>query len=386
MTVIKDLRLFTEVDPDSDITITETTCAFDTMRRDVDAHVSLNYGTDFFTDFVHEFEMRVTANDLGGTAVLWAVVDTPGSVTDMQAAAIGFQLNWNNAGGTRKFALRDLASANSDTSLEPALNTTYYLTITRTGTALQAAIYTDAARTAGFDTLNVVCSASACSSLVVCASAEAGNNPANIITGWVRNFNLANQGFHVYNNAATGVIDYSSLIADLGSGTLAYTSPALAYPATHRFGVRAYNEYGEEQNVDVTRKLTLDAAGADITAKPNAPHSLSVTAAAGGKIQLDFAYDTTGERATCTQFKVYYNSGSGAVDYSSALATVTKATGGLTWYRYTTGALTDGTTYIFAVRANTAGGIEDGNSHEVSATADSTLPTQPASLTVTATR
>lgn len=189
--------------------------------------------------------------------------------------------------------------------------------------------------------------------------------------------------YRIYHNAGAGPVDYGTVIDTLPGHLTSWKSGALAYPKTWRLGIRAFNATGEEKNVNVVNTVILDGTGADASAKPNSPHTFQASPAAGATVRLDWGYDPQGERAACTGFNVYYDAGSGNVNYATALATVTKTA--QDWYRWTSNALTDGVTYKFAVRAS-AGGIEDTNTLEASAAVDATAPTQPSTLTVTATR
>jgi len=195
-------------------------------------------------------------------------------------------------------------------------------------------------------------------------------------------------GYRIYDNDGAGPMNYVSVRATRPATLATWVSDALAYPGSWRFGVRAVNAYGEEKNFAV-KKLSLDATGADVTAKPNHPTEFSVAPLAAGEFRLEWAYNTTGQGATPTHFNIYHDAGTGTVDYATVIDTVTLTSGVETHYRYDTsgGAFTDGETYRFAVRAATAAdAVEDGNILTVSATADATAPVQPASLTATATR
>jgi hypothetical protein len=192
-------------------------------------------------------------------------------------------------------------------------------------------------------------------------------------------------GYRIYSNQGVGDVDYATPVASVGKTTFAWTSAALAYPATHIYAVRAFNSYGEEPNCDVRGVLILNAGGLDATQRPNTPVGIQASASASGKVTLTWAYDPAGAGLVATSFKVYGDGGSGTVNYASAAATITAA-GGPASYAWTSAALTHGTTYRWGVRARSTSGIEDGNSIAASAVADSSAPTQPASLTATATR
>jgi len=194
------------------------------------------------------------------------------------------------------------------------------------------------------------------------------------------------RGFRVYDNGGAGPTDYDTAKATVSEYVLSWMSGALSYPATHRFGVRAYNEHGEEKNVDVVSEVTLGGSGGECAARPNRPTSLAAAPAAGGKVEITFSYDSTGEAAGCTHFHVYSDAGSGEVNYGTAIGTVTKDEGPLTHYEFLTGTLTSGGSYRFAVRAATASDMEDDGIESATSTADADAPEQPASLSATVVR
>jgi hypothetical protein len=86
--------------------------------------------------------------------------------------------------------------------------------------------------------------------------------------------------YHVYSNAGSGPINYSTPIATVLG--LTWTFPPLAYPDDWWFGVRAFNSYGEEQNLDCVVELILDATGHDITNRPLPPTGLRAFATKAG--------------------------------------------------------------------------------------------------------
>jgi len=191
-------------------------------------------------------------------------------------------------------------------------------------------------------------------------------------------------GLYVYHNSGVGPVDYDTVRATLATSTTVWTSAALSYPATWRFGLRAYNANGEEQNVNSVQVI-LDASGYDATAQPNPAHDLSATPRPGGVIRLRWSYLSTGETGTCTKFNIYGNGGTGPVDFAIPLDSVSKTAGTRTSYTWDSSALTHGTTYRYVVRAATSV-IEEQNRREVSATADTQAPALPASLSIVVTR
>ena len=90
-------------------------------------------------------------------------------------------------------------------------------------------------------------------------------------------------GYNVYSN--TGLSDpigYTTVIATVGLSNSTWTSTTITAPGTWRFGIRAMNGYGEEQNLDCAVTIVLDAFGNDITNQPQPPTGLRAHATAGG--------------------------------------------------------------------------------------------------------
>ena len=189
------------------------------------------------------------------------------------------------------------------------------------------------------------------------------------------------RGCRVYHNSGIGPLDYGAVQGVKSEYDPTWTSDVLSYPRTWRFGVRAYNEYGEEKNIDVTEEVDLLESGQESPARPNRPGGLKAAPAAGGKVELTFSYNAMNEEAECTHFHVYHDAGSGEVDYTTPVGSVDKLEGVVSHYSYLSSTLTDGWTYLFAVRTATVDDVEDDGIEFVEVIADATAPGQPESLT-----
>ncbi len=189
--------------------------------------------------------------------------------------------------------------------------------------------------------------------------------------------------YTVYANTGIGdPINYNTGI-DTTSG-LTFTTGALAYPGTWRFGVRASDLYGQEQNVDCAVTIILSATGVDITNMPVAPVALRALARMGGAIRVEWGYPAVTNRAkTPTGFHVYRGTG-GIVNYTTPVATVLWGTMVAGSFVANLTGLTNGATYTMGVRAYNAT-AEETNTNTVSATAVSVGPTAVESLLATAT-
>ena len=177
-------------------------------------------------------------------------------------------------------------------------------------------------------------------------------------------------GYLIFSNAGDGgTVDWSNSVGFTTSTT--WGTSSISTGSLYRFGVRARNELFTEQNTHVAAKLDIDASGADVTSRPNAIRSLKATAIADGKVRLTWTYRHSTGAATVTHFHVYQG-----VDATSlaVAASVLKASGDFTHYRWTSGALTEGATYSFRVKAATASDVEDTGTKTVTAVPDATPP------------
>lgn len=200
---------------------------------------------------------------------------------------------------------------------------------------------------------------------------------------WRSHVVFTSSGYLIYeNDGHGGPINYAAPVHEIDDfDTTTWTTPTLA-AGTWSFAVRAFNPNGEEQNIDVAVTFVIDASGHDITDIPDPPVALAAVAIGGGKIRVEWAYPTGLKASFPTGFHVYQ--GTGAVSYSSPVATVSAAwTGLMGRYSATITGLTHGTTYRFGVRAYNASG-EESNTATVSAVARSIGPNAPVSLAISA--
>jgi hypothetical protein len=98
--------------------------------------------------------------------------------------------------------------------------------------------------------------------------------PASYADGLILIINVG-VGYHVYDNDGAGPIDYTTPVATVyGLENVTWVSGGLTYPSDWKFGVRAFNACGEEQNLDCFVEIILDASGNDITNRPAPPSGL----------------------------------------------------------------------------------------------------------------
>jgi hypothetical protein len=175
--------------------------------------------------------------------------------------------------------------------------------------------------------------------------------------------------YNIYHNTGAGdPINYGTRVAT--TEALEVTLGALAYPSTWSFGVRAENEFGEEQNLDCEVTIILDADGNDVSTMPAAPTALRAFAIKAGGIRVEWGYPQAAAKPL--GFHVYL--GSGPPDYTTVAATVAFNLGRAGVWLADLAGLVDGTTYVVGVRAFSST-IEETNTATATATADATGPT-----------
>jgi len=190
--VFEDLTTFSELDP-GDIYFSQTATRNTAIliKRNVKAYVYKDYGIGYFTDYQHLCDIRNTGGNGDGYNGHWYVATT---IEDLNGVTDSHQIYLFD-GVNRRIFLRDKASLNSDFLGALSRDTTYYLTITRIGTALTCDIYTDAARTALIPggNLSVVCSNTAMRYLYVGGTAYTATK-TDTYSGWTENVDLQEVG------------------------------------------------------------------------------------------------------------------------------------------------------------------------------------------------
>ncbi len=158
--------------------------------------------------------------------------------------------------------------------------------------------------------------------------------------------------YRIYSNSGLGdPINYSTPIAQVSSPT--FTTQSLPAPGDYLFGIRAVDTTTnlEEANTNVRLRLVLDAAGNDITQRPNPPFALSVRPSTQG-VHVSWCHRTSSPAAPPIGFRVYVGLDP-MVDYTKPAAVVTYSPGPLLQTAEITN-LSPGQKYRMSVRAYNA--------------------------------
>ena len=187
-------------------------------------------------------------------------------------------------------------------------------------------------------------------------------------------------GYRVYGNDGTGVVDFGTPMATLSTNVRHWLHAGLGYPGSWRFVVRAFNGAGSERNLDRTVAVELDAVGEMEPVRPNGVTGLSARAMAGGKVEVSWAHEASGEAVETTHFHVYHDGGSGEIDYGIVTAEITRTEGGIVQHVWLSEVLEEAKVHRFAVRAASVEDVEDAGVQYVEGTPDGTAPEQPGEL------
>ena len=130
--VAQDLTTYTEVDPSTNITVTAARVTATTLARSTAARVVKDFGADYFSGaFVVDFDVRITAETTGATALLCMLSDTAGTLNSV-GAACGMSYYFGGGSDRRLSAVEKAGGVVYTPAWSvAALSTTYYLRLRR---------------------------------------------------------------------------------------------------------------------------------------------------------------------------------------------------------------------------------------------------------------
>ena len=154
---LQDLTTFTATDPNSKWTLTTTRCTATNLPRNNDSYVWKDFGVGYFGDLRHLLDTQLT-NVTGSISAdnlimgIWSINAGKGSYQDQDLNS--HQLYWAPLAVTTTYTLI-IAKGGTviDRSVALTLNTTYYLTITRSAAVFSVIICSDDNRTVIVDTI-----------------------------------------------------------------------------------------------------------------------------------------------------------------------------------------------------------------------------------------
>ncbi|HUV85217.1 MAG TPA: hypothetical protein VMV86_05860 [Methanosarcinales archaeon] len=184
---------YTEVDEGDDITVTSSKVQWVNMNRNVTSYVYKDFGAGHFGDLEHYFTAQFNTSSDAAHFCWWALGNIVDSLHGYWGTAQPSLLCSGYVEGVNYiFYIRSGSSGNLDTAAISA-NTPYYCTVERAGTTMTLKIYTNAEKTALFDTLSITCTATTLRYLYACMSNDSALASGNA-NGFSQNFDLQEGG------------------------------------------------------------------------------------------------------------------------------------------------------------------------------------------------
>lgn len=164
----------------------------------------------------------------------------------------------------------------------------------------------------------------------------------------------------LYRGVSMDEIDFSNIlaVAEIASGQIQPPSYISHSSNTSYFYVvqRISRCGDEERTLSAAVKVEIDSEGDLTEPQPNSIYILRNQQQASNKIEFIWFYSPIDQKSEPACFKVYYDNGTGEIDYENPLATIPYT--GRIFYSYQSESLYGGR-YLFAIRVEDAAGIED---------------------------
>ncbi len=158
--VAQDYTTFTEVDPNSVITVQSSTQIYANLQRDKTAYVYYDGGADAYGDFSAEFDRQGLYLSSGGVSCEFMVANSVGDMRNLQDTS-GYSLMFYSVGQSSQyvtFSIRenDGGTLYTDTTASTFNTVTlWYITLEKNGEDFTAEIYSDASRTSLQESLSL---------------------------------------------------------------------------------------------------------------------------------------------------------------------------------------------------------------------------------------
>ena len=179
----------------------------------------------------------------------------------------------------------------------------------------------------------------------------------------------------LYRGYNMALVDFASILTATELDVSSVSPPANVEHGsgtTYFYVIRCANNCGDQDcTLAASVKVAIDVNGDLAMPQPNGIFELNGEQFAGSKVRLLWYYCPLEQEQKPVCFKVYYDSGTGQIDYQNTIATISYS--GRKFYNYESDPLEAGK-YLFVVRAEGSDGTEDISLLAVSVEIDSTSP------------
>ena len=164
----------------------------------------------------------------------------------------------------------------------------------------------------------------------------------------------------LYRGRSMWTIDFDTILAVANADSSQISPPNYVSHennTTYYYVVRRVNSCGyQEYTLSAAVKVSIDADGDLAQPQPNGIFDIKAEQVEGDKVQLLWFYSPIDQESEPESFNIYYDKGTGQIDYQNPMTTIPYA--GRIFYSYKTQALS-ADKYLFAVRAEDAMGTEN---------------------------
>jgi len=179
----------------------------------------------------------------------------------------------------------------------------------------------------------------------------------------------------LYRGPSLDKIDFSNVLAVAEAEAFEIWPPSYvphSSGSTYFYVVRRANNCGcQEHTLAAAVKVSIDASGNLAEPQPNNIFEARAKQVDGNKIQLVWYYCPIEQQSPPACFKVYYDAGTGQINYENPIATICYA--GRRFYSYQSNTL-DAGEYLFCIRAEDAAGVENASLAEINIQLDTISP------------
>jgi hypothetical protein len=164
----------------------------------------------------------------------------------------------------------------------------------------------------------------------------------------------------LYRGSSMGTIDFDNILAVTTVNAGEISPPGYVQhdsDTTYFYVVRRSNCCGdEEQTLAAAVRVSINADGEPAEPRPNSIYEIKAQQVDGNKVRIIWYYCPIEQQSAPAHFKVYYDAGTGQVDYENPIATICYA--GRKFYSYQSESLV-ADECLFAVRAEDSAGEEN---------------------------
>lgn len=164
----------------------------------------------------------------------------------------------------------------------------------------------------------------------------------------------------LYRGPSMDLINFANILAVVEMETYEISPPSYIphnSSSVYFYVLRRVNSCGyEEHTLAAAVKVSIDSSGELADPQPNNVFEIKSQQANGNKVQFIWYYCPIEQQSLPAYFNVYYDAGTGQIDYEDPIATISYA--GRRFYSYKSDTL-EAENHLFAIRVEDTAGMEN---------------------------